>query len=76
MANNRKNTTTAMGNRVGSTRYLLASVKDGYTIKAGPGDGHPVRHEPRTKYDPQPFTDGTFWYGSIDCWAAPPTASE
>lgn len=81
MANKRKNTTTVLGNRVGSTKFLLKSAEEGWVVKAGPGDGWPVRYDPRTKYDPVPFTtyragDPHFRYGSRECWAEVPETAK
>ena len=80
MANNRKNTTTAMGNRVGSTRYLLKSSTEGWTVKGGPGEGWPLVYDPRHQFDPNPFRtdfnnpENNWRYGSRECWAEPPAS--
>lgn len=63
------NKTLPSGSRVGDTRFLLKSQSEGWVILAGPGSGHPVQHEPRTRFDPQPFTDGFFRFKSWECWA-------
>lgn len=61
------------GTREGNTRGLLACYRAGWTLMGGPY--HYVTYAPRAKNDPRPWTDGTFRYRALDCWAVPPVTS-
>ncbi|MCX4744021.1 hypothetical protein OG455_00580 [Kitasatospora sp. NBC_01287] len=66
--------TLESGVRVGNTRGLMQSQRDGWTLMGGPYQY--VTYAPRAKNDPRPWTDGTFRYRALDCWAVAPTAPQ
>jgi hypothetical protein len=43
-------------------RQLRRLADSGETVVPVFGLKQPVRHEPRSKFDPKPWTDGTFRY--------------
>ncbi len=52
-----------------TTRQLLREVAEGKTVRPVWGLTNPVHHEPRTKFDPQPWTDGFFRYHAWELFA-------
>jgi hypothetical protein len=64
------------GARTGNAKYLLKAQAEGYTIRWVWGQDKALKYEPRGKFDPQPFTDGFFRYGSRECWAEPPCTQD
>lgn len=64
--------TLTSGHRVGDTPGLRQCDAEGWFILAG--NERLVRHAPRHRCDPKPWTDGFFRYNARECWAEqPPT---
>lgn len=56
-------------------RSLLDQGKEARPV-FGPGVGFPpVKHDPRTKFDPRPWTDGTFRYHTWELTVVEPGQS-
>lgn len=52
--------------RVNWTQILIQGREPGQVVKAG--HDKIVTHDPRSRFDPQPWTDGTLRYGGRECW--------
>lgn len=58
-----------------NTRQLVKAAAAGKVIRPVWGLQNPVHHEPRTKFDPQPWTDGWFRYHAWELHAEDPKDS-